>query len=274
MGVDEMITDLADAVWELPIAGSFAEVRDVEPDDEDAVVAAHVFHLPGQHDQATHGRGGAGNPTELAAAARLNDGKKLDTSDPTNAKIVGGIEKWTAGGNSIGQIKYEMTQAARDPDLDTEGATLMRTVAGAPANAPTLYRGMEGVAPDGVPVQGQVFKLGPTSFSRSRGQADDFAQPTGISSFGHNTSVKITLKKNSRSLQIDQHANIVMKREKEHISMGTFRVTSSRSREIDVKAKNGQRGKATLFELEIEQVPDSMEATVNTRETVILPPGW
>lgn len=233
----------------------------------------HVFHLPGKHDQSSHGRGGA-TDTDVDAARQLNRGKKLDRRDPAQAQIGTAIDKWSAGGNDNAQIRYEMQQAVADPHAPTEGAALMRTVAAAPPDAPTLHRGLVGVHPDDVPKEGQIFELGPTSFTRSTSVRDRFTEHTD-SDFGRATSVEIRLKKGSRSLKIDHEVSKgSFKDEKEHLSMGKYRVTSSRQRTVTVKAKNGKKKEITLFEVDIEQVPDVAEVTTHTNVQPVYMEGW
>lgn len=235
------------------------------------------FHLPGKHNQKTHGRGGA-SPSELDAGRRLNAGKQLDTADPEQQRISGAISTWANGGNDGAQLTMEMQAAVDDPLADTAGASLMRTIASAPADAPTLHRGMAHVAPDDVPRAGDVFELGPTSFTRSTKVRDRFSQhESGPSSFGHETQVHITVKPGSRALRIDHERSLEgtdWAKEQEHIGMGKYRVTKYKERQVEIKSRSGVKKTVTRYEVEVEQVPDTMETTIATNKAPVQTDEW
>jgi 2'-5' RNA ligase len=252
---------------------AFAGVVTDIPFGTPPLTAAQVFHLPGKHDQHTHGRGGASSG-EVAAARRLNAGKNLDHSDPDQARVGAAIEAWsgTHGGNETGRIKYEMQQARSDPDADTDGAALMRTVGASEAGSPELYRGMPEVHPNDVPQVGDVISLGPTSFTRSRKVADDFALPDDAE-FGRPTQVRVKLAKGSHSLRIDQEVTGKFRKEQEHLGMGKYRVTGRREKSVTVKARSGGKKTITSYEVDLEQVGDDVPVTRSSRENIIEGPG-
>lgn len=239
-------------------------------------IVADAFHLAGQHNQQTHGRGGA-TPAELDAGRRLNAGKQLDLNDPEQARISHAIGVWSTGGNDGGALALEMQDAVHNPDADTAGASLMRTIAGAPADAPTLHRGMAHVAPDAVPKAGDVFELGPTSFTRSTKVRDIFAaHASGPSSFGHETQVHMTVKPGSRALRIDHEQSLHpdYAKEQEHIGMGKYRVTKYKEREVTIKTTSGVKKTVTRYEVEVEQVPDTLETTIKTNKPSVQTDEW
>lgn len=236
--------------------------------------AARAFHMAGKHNQKSHA-GGAATPGEAAAAARLNSGKTLDLSDPEQTRVAGAIESWsgTHGGVETARVKFEMQEATHDPHADTDGAILLRTTAAAPGDAPTLYRGMKEVHLEDVPGEGDVFSLGPTSFTRSRGVMDEFSQHDSAS-FGRPTTVHVRLEKGSHSLRIDQQVTGKWKHEQEHITMGRFKVTRRREREVTVKTKDGGKKTVTQIDIDIAQVGDDVPITVGTNAPVISEPGF
>lgn len=234
------------------------------------------FHMAGKHNQQTHGRGGA-TPSELAASERLNGGKKLDTKDPEQARLRGAIISWADGGNDGAVLRGEMQAAAGangDPGADTAGASFMRTIAASPASAPELHRGMTEVRDSDVPRHGDVFELGPTSFTRSTKVRDRFAMHT-THEYGAATTVHIKLKKGSRSLKIDEELDgTSWKGEQEHIAMGKFRVTGYKESRVKVPTKIGKKKEVTLYEIEIEQIPDTEEATTVSTKRLIDSDEW
>ena len=146
--------------------------------------AVHTFHLPGKHDQSEHGKGkkpgaapapkkapkkapsggtGHASPAEVAAAKKLNDGEKLDSSVPEEKQLKRAIQDWSAGEENLVQLRGEMKDATMNPSATTNGATLMRTIAASPQDSPTLYRGMFDVNPADIPDQGGTIKMGPSS---------------------------------------------------------------------------------------------------------------
>ncbi len=229
------------------------------------------FHLPGQHNQHTHGRGGA-SPSEFETADRLNRGKKLDMSNPEHARLHGTINAWSGGGQETARVNEEMHAAVHDPGADTDGAHLMRVAAAAPANAPELHRGMVGTFPQGsLPQEGDVFALGPTSFSKSKKVAADFSTPE---THHYGDSVQMHLAKGSHSLSIGQEVTGKFSNEQEHLSMGRFKVTSRTDRTVTLTAKNGVKTQVTLTELSMTQVDESVPITHTAGgKSTPLPPG-
>jgi 2'-5' RNA ligase len=224
------------------------------------LAASAAFHLAGQHDQHSHGKGGA-SAGELAAGERLNRGKKLDQNDPEQARIHGTINTWSEGGNEGARVTYEMQEAVHNPGADTDGAQLMRVVGGAPANSPELHRGMNGVIHgEDLPTEVDVFSLGPTSFTRSKKIADDFATPP-YSDIGGATVVHMRLAKGSHSLRVDQEITGKFKNEQEHITLGRFKVTGRTERTATVKAKDGRPKDVRIIDLNIAQVDESVPIT-------------
>lgn len=234
-------------------------------------LVAHAFHLPGRHNQATHGRGGA-SPVELAASERMAKGKTLDESDPENAAIASAARAWTAGGNDNAILRGEMQDAAVNPDAQTNGAKFMRVVASAPADSPTLHRGMSGVAEHKIPTEGDVFDLAPTSFTRSEKVRDRFAQPIHSDpSFGQGAAVRIKLAKGSRSVQTSQYAPKKYADEQEHVAMGRFHVTKRTDKRETMKASDGKKIEIKVVEIELTQVePDAMETTFRASQTTAI----
>lgn len=259
---DDLLTMLPSPVVVSKVRVAFAgEVHDFPLGGED-ITASVAFHMPGKHNQATHGRGGA-SPTELAAGERLNRGKKLDASDPEQAQIIGAIQTWTGGGNAAAVMNHEIEAAVDNPMADTAGAKFTRVVAGAPANAPTLHRGMPGVHPDDVPGTGDVIALGPTSFTTSTKVRDKFSRPASAE-YGRATQVHYTVRGGSRAVSVSQHADPKFGDEKEWVGLGRYRVTSSTQRQVTVKAKDGLPKVVTLYEVELTQVDDGIPVT-NTK---------
>lgn len=238
--------------------------------------AAWPFHLAGQHNQQTHGRGGA-SPGEIGAAERLNKGKKLDLNDPEQARLHGAIVSWADGGNDGSTLRHEMELSAGpngDPSADTAGASFMRTIASAPADAPELHRGMAHVREGSMPREGDVFELGPTSFTRSTKVRDRFAMHTS-DDYGVPTTVHVKLKKGSRSLRIDQELEgTSWAGEQEHVALGKFRVTKYKESRTKVPTKIGKKKEVILYEIEIEQVPDTLESTTVTTKSPIESDEW
>lgn len=226
-----------------------------------AVTAGQAFHLPGKHNQQSHGGlRSMASAEETRIAGKLNKGKKLDASNPSEARMIDGISGWTGAGAAPGSeqqssryfkegVSYSMSH---DPGGDDVHAAFGRTVAGAPANGPELHRGMNGLHAGDVPAAGDTFDLGATSFTSSRSVARDFAHRDSPLSGGDH-DVVVRLKKGSRSVQIEQHAGD-FKREREHVSMGRFKVTGRRD---SVDAKTGR----TTVELDIEQIDMDIDVT-------------
>lgn len=227
-----------------------------------------AFHMPGKHNQATHGRGGASS-AELSAGERLNAGKDLDMSDPEQAAIAGSIHTWAAtstsstGKTTGDQAKFrsEIADAMQNPHADTPGARFTRTVAGAPATAPVLHRGLADVPDHQIPHEGDVFDIGPTSFSADRGIAEEFARPA-FHDLVAGTMVTMRVAKGSHALRIDKVVPKTYQREKEHVALGRYHVTSRRESTKTVKAGDGQKRTVRHIELELTQVDEaSMEPT-------------
>lgn len=235
------------------------------------VAAMEAFHLPGQHNQHTHGRGGA-SPTELEAADRLNRGKKLDMANPEHARLHDTINAWSGGGQETARVNGEMHAAVHNPGADTDGAQLMRVASGAPANAPELHRGMVGTfGPGSLPEEGDVFALGPTSFSRSKKVGDSFATPD---THTYGSSVKMHIAKGSHSLQIDQEVTGKFNNEQEHLAMGRFKVTGRSERTVTMTAKNGVKTQVSVTEINLTQVDESVPITFKPLSSNSpLPPG-
>ncbi len=233
-----------------------------------AVVASadEVFHLAGKHDQHTHGHSAGAHASiiEVQAAGRLNGGKKLDLKDPEQRQIAAGIAGWTHGGNSDlegGEIpspaamRDQVAAAMRDPSVDTPGGAFVRTVGAAPGTAPTLHRGMHDISPKDIPVDGDVFDLGPTSFTSSSKVRDKFATPSAAPSrgFGGSRVVHYKLESGSHSLRVDKHAGD-FSWEDEHVAMGRYRVKSRTDKKVKLKTKDGDTHEFDLSEIVIEQI--------------------
>lgn len=254
---------------------AFAGVNHDFPLMGEALAAAATevtFHLAGQHNQDTHGRGGA-SPGEIHAADRLSKGKRLDESDPEQAAIAGGVSSWVNGGQESAQFRSEIQDVRTNPGADTVGAKFTRTVAAAPAGSPTLHRGMAEVPEHKIPRQDDVFELGPTSFTRSTKVRDDFSAPLDDSSFGVKTRVHMEVAKGSRSIQTSHYAtNKQYAKEEEHVALGKFHVTS-RTESIDtVTARNGKKVSVKTVHLKVVQLDEhnDMPSTFRPTETRIL----
>lgn len=198
-------------------------------------------------------------------AKKLNDGKRLDLNDPDELELAQAIGGWTKGGGPPGtpaSLKDDVAYAIRfDPAGDLLGAVFARAVAAAPPDAPVLYRGMHHVEAMDIPREGQTFDLGPTSFTRDRGVADEFSIPRFSGSMpAGQYMVRVRVRKGSRALRIDRHAG-GFAHEREHVGMGRYRVVSRREpRDVTVKTDHGKRT-LSLIELEIEQVDPSGDPT-------------
>lgn len=239
-----------------------------------AVTAAGVFepfHLAGKHDQATHGRGGLAEHAsdgEIRAAQKLNKGKRLDMSDPTERSIADSIYSYTKEPGAPSGIRATL----RDPHREGADAAFTRAVAAAPAGAPKLHRGMRDVPPADLPQEGDVFDIGPTSFSRSEKVSERFSVTGGRKTMRttsgedkviiEGNSVHMTVASGSRSLRVDQHS--YFDDEQEHITMGRFRVKSRREKEVTGKLSDGTKGTFTRIEIELEQVDPSVHAITHT----------
>lgn len=254
---DELMTKTGPATFDV-VRVAFGGVVTDYPLGAITASGEFVFHLAGQHDQSTHGRGGLAehaSAVEVRAAQRLNNGKRLDTSDPEQAQIASSIGIWTRSSSGPSGI----AAAIRDPHSTGADAAFVRTVAAAPPDAPTLYRGMHSTSPHQVPQEGDVFDLGPTSFTSSRGVADDFMRPYSHA-FGTGDVTRMKVKKKSRALRVDKHS--VHPDEKEYVGMGRYRVTSTSTSTITIKSHKGDVREVTLHEIEIEQVsPDAFDVT-------------
>lgn len=237
---------------------------------DDVTAAAQAFHLPGQHNQDTHGRGGA-SPSEIGAADRLAKGKRLDESDPEHAEIAGGLRAWTGGGSEGAQLRSEMMAARTHPDANTRGAKFTRVVAAAPAGAPELHRGMGDVADNKIPRQGDVFDLGPTSFTKSTKVRDRFSQP-GDDSYGAGTRVHMKVSKGSRAVQTSHYAPKQYADEEEFVGMGRYHVVSRRESTSTVKTKNGRTRNVKTVELDVVQLDEHnhMPITFTPHETTVI----
>jgi 2'-5' RNA ligase len=227
----------------------------------------HTFHLPGKHNQATHGHGLGAHASDgdVQRAGRLNAGKKLDANNPEDRELLRGIAGWTGGGHSALTADETPPQSAMlgdighvlngHPDAPGPAGSFLRSVAGAPEGAPELYRGMHGVSLEDVPSHGDVFDLGPTSFTRSKSVRDRFSDvdaPAAGGLFGaYSTTVHYRLKKGAHALRIDKHAGTYAW-EDEHVTMGRFRVTGRTERFVTPK---GSKTPKSLIEIDIEQVP-------------------
>lgn len=226
--------------------------------------ATHAFHLPGQHDQRSHGRGGIGahsSPEEARIAQKLNDGKKLDRSVPSELRTEQAIAGWTHAQygakdrvpDAPGDISDSVAHAINhDPDADTFGGVFARTVAAAPPDSPTLYRGQyhHGSAAR-VPSVGDTYDLGATSFTRDRGVAEKFAFE-GSTSADHMVITRV--KKGSRALRIDQHSGSYSW-EKEHVGLGRYKVTGRKDSTKVIK-RGGSKIEVKVTELDVEQIDD------------------
>jgi 2'-5' RNA ligase len=249
IGIDRIRIAFGDVITDVPLG-----VYDT--------LAADAFHLPGKHNQKTHGHGlsEAASARERVNARALNRGETLNRKNPAEERIVRGIEGWTGGaassneaaGTTSRQFKDGVSYAVRHNAYEdsTEGE-FARTVASAPADAPTLYRGMHGVPASEIPNAGDTFDLGPTSFTRSHRVAEDFAEPK-LESHTEGHIVHVRVKKGSRALQIDQHAG-AFSREREHVGMGRYKVTSRKDSTKTVKI-GGKKYTVNVTELEVEQI--------------------
>jgi hypothetical protein len=114
---------------------------------------------------------------------------------------------------------------------------------------------MHGVTLEDIPAHGDVFDLGPTSFTRSKSVRDKFSDvdaPAAGGLFGgYSATVHYRLKKGSHALRIDKHAG-KFAWEDEHVTMGRFRVTGRTERFVTPK---GSKTPKSLIEIDIEQVP-------------------
>jgi 2'-5' RNA ligase len=226
--------------------------------DESIVAASRweaAFHLPGQHDQRSHGRGGVGahaSPEEARVAQKLNAGKKLDPGNPTEARMQGALDDWTRfERNGIGD---EIASTINfDPTSDSNGGLFVRTVAAAPPTAPTLHRGMHGVPSEKVPKAGDHFDLGPTSFTGKKSVADGFAEPKSPPAEGTHI-VHTRVEKSSRALKIGQTQGKYSWLD-EHVGMGRYEVTGRHDSVKTVKI-GGQKTQVTVTDLDIRQIDD------------------
>lgn len=223
-----------------------------------AVVAGQAFHLPGKHDQQSHGGlRSMASSDEVRIAGKLNKGKKLDPSNPGEAQMRGAIQSWSGGSpgdasSTPKMFKEDVSHTiSTDPMSTDDSGVFARTVAAAPADSPTLYRGMKNVPPEQIPQAGDTFDLGPTSFTRDRKVMDDFTtlhHPAQAD--GH--LVRTRVRKGSRSLQIDQESG-AFKHEREHVGMGRYRVTSRRDT-VESRRIDGEDFDVKITDLEIEQI--------------------
>jgi 2'-5' RNA ligase len=237
-----------------------------------AETASLAFHLGGKHDQSTHGRhtlAEMSSPAEVAAARSLNAGKVPNMNDPGQRAVVIGAMAYgnigLVGGDKKGvdysEIPNENTVHEQIhhalhgyPEEQSPGAAFTRAIAASEPGSPTLHRGIQGVSRGEIPSEGAVFELGPTSFSRDRKVAERFSTPRSSPEFGDPHVVRYKLKKGSRSLRVD-HVTGHWDWEKEHVTMGRFRVTKrTESRKRLKLRKTGEEHEYTVVELEIEQV--------------------
>lgn len=230
-----------------------------------------TFHLAGKHDQATHGRGGLADHAsdgEIRAAQKLNKGKPLDMSDPTERSIGESIYYYTKEPGSPSGV----SRALRDPHAEGADASFVRAVAAAPPDSPKLYRGMHDVPPAELPQEGDVFDLGPTSFTRSKkvSERPAFARSNGRKTMRttsgedvvvvEGNEVHITVSSGSRALRVDQHS--FFPDEEEHVGMGRYRVKKRREKIVTTELQDGTKGSVTRIEIELEQVsPDQYDVT-------------
>lgn len=252
-----------------PLGGAIVAGGGIEP-----------FHLPGQHDQRSHGRGGIGahsSPEEARIAQKLNDGKKLDRSVPSELRTEQAIAGWTHAQygakdrvpDAPGDISDSVAHAINhDPDADTYGGVFARTVAAAPPDAPTLYRGQYHHGGAGrVPSVGDTYDIGATSFTRDHGVAEKFAFEGSTTS---DQAIITRVKKGSRALRIDQHSGSYSW-EKEHVALGRYRVTGRKDSVKTVK-RGGKKVEIKVTELDVEQIDDfDGPASFDTHNRW---PGW
>jgi 2'-5' RNA ligase len=231
------------------------EVTDYDLNESMLASAPWPFHLAGQHDQRSHGRGGVGahaSPEEARISQKLSAGKKLDPSNPTEARMAGAIDSWTRfEANGIGD---EIASTVNfDPTSDTAGGLFVRAVAAAPPGAPTLHRGMHSVPSEKVPRPGDRFDLGPTSFTRSSRVADDFASPKSPPREGTHI-VHTRVEKGSRAMKIDQQQGKYSWLD-EHVGLGRYEVTGRRDTVKTIKI-GGEKVDVTVTDLDIRQIDD------------------
>ncbi len=228
------------------------------------------FHLAGKHNQETHGRGGA-SPGELAASERLAKGKHIDESSPEGEDIANSVRDWTSGGQDGAELRSEIMAAKNNPGANTLGAKFTRTVAAAPAGAPELHRGMAEVKDEHIPHQGDVFDLGPTSFTKSPKVRDRFSQPAD-DKYGVGTRVHMRLAKGGRAVQTSHYAPKQFADEEEFVAMGRFHVVSRRETMDEVKTRNGGKRTVKTVHLDVVQLDEhnDMPTTFTPHETTVI----
>jgi hypothetical protein len=136
---------------------------------------------------------------------------------------------------------------------------------------------MRDVPPADLPQEGDVFDIGPTSFTRSEKVSERFSVTGGRKTMKttsgdekvviEGNSVHMTVARGSRALRVDQHS--YFDDEQEHIGMGRYRVKSRREKQVTAKLSDGTKGEITRIEIELEQVSpneyDITHTTINDR---------
>jgi hypothetical protein len=197
------------------------------------------FHLPGKHDQRSHGHGFRSTLTaqvaqeDVDAGVLLNSGKNLPQS-PATIELQGAISAWveTNPGLSKDELDKQIEQSYDDPGGMTPGARLTRTVAAAPSVDSPLYRGLHDVPENQLPKVGDEFTLGVTSFTSNQDIAEEFSQAVDVDHPVN--SVMMIVQPGSRALDISQHTGDYSIQE-EHLAVGTYRVTKRKQGETTLE---------------------------------------
>lgn len=242
-----------------------AALREWLAGDSGASVAKGWFNRDEPRDE--HGRWslvGAAVNAITHAAGKLNRGEHLDPDNPHEAQLQDGINSWVNDSAALGAEIRHVIQA--DPQSPSATGAFVRAVATAPADAPTLYRGIHSMPIKDIPKQGKTFDLAPTAFSRDAQVAEQFALGTiGYGNLGGWTRkppaegsarVHITVVPGSRALRID-HASGDMGWGAEHVALGRYKVVSRKETKTVERFSNAMGAKpqpVTTVHLTLEQV--------------------
>lgn len=174
---------------------------------------AESRHMPGKHDQSTHGKGGG---VDWNSA----DGKKLKTI----------TKKWQGQSGEVEKIQADfMTRASGKKTRSTQRDEHMRVlkdgIKNSPPNSATLYRGVRmSKDTDIASLKGTSFIIPPSSFSTDQKIARQFVDRKQQAS----TTVMYRLSAGKgRALPIADNGDPFYKYEKESVSAGQFKVTKT-----------------------------------------------
>lgn len=244
-------------------------------------LAADAFHLPGKHDQKTHGRRGGKNarnattPPKLKVAPQLAENAMFASSsepwvfnDDPDKRAVG---IWASSFNGMDAVRQvfrnraagrpdfadfefsskrfnftvlkmpEYTEQDLRNDVLASAMRLQERLDAAPTNKTRLYRGMR-LSRDSIPSPGDTFDQDIASWTADKDWASVYASTEDAYHKG-DIQVIMRLEGSHRSVDINSDLPSFMYGSQEHLAGGRYRV----------KAVTGSGRKRTVV---VEEVPD------------------